>query len=200
MNKLSAEILKVNEFAQGLYNKNNNDKVVHFLISLDFLVKGVMTHWQIKLHEYGKFNNNQMMKDIDVKFPLLLGDQYHSIAYYIVSRLGNIELIRLLTLIEENFQKIFFNLELASSNFKENLENMYQHFYNYLPQFMGNSLKGVALIYEMDQEQIAQAFDLGVEMGYFYQFGVFSYIMTAIINKSDKAEIKEHLKKVSNML
>ena len=44
-----------------------------------------------------------MMKGLDVKFPLLIGDQYHSIAYYIVSRLGNIELIRLLTLIEENF-------------------------------------------------------------------------------------------------
>ena len=43
------------------------------------------------------------MKDIDIKFPLLIGDQYNSIAYFIVSRLGNIELIRILTLIEENF-------------------------------------------------------------------------------------------------
>jgi len=43
------------------------------------------------------------MKGLDVKFPLLIGDQYHSIAYQLVSRLGNIELVRLLTLIEENF-------------------------------------------------------------------------------------------------
>ena len=90
------------------------------------------------------------MKGLDVKFPLLIGDQYHSIAYYIVSRLGNIELIRLLTLIEENFQKIFFNLDNISQNFKDNLVMMYQHFYNYLPQFMGNSMKGVALIFELD--------------------------------------------------
>ena len=39
MNKLTAEILKVNQFAQGLYFKKNNDKVVNFLISLDLLVK-----------------------------------------------------------------------------------------------------------------------------------------------------------------
>jgi hypothetical protein len=49
MNKLSAEILKVNQFAQKLYEEKNNDKVVNFLISLDFLVKGVLTHWHIKL-------------------------------------------------------------------------------------------------------------------------------------------------------
>ena len=135
------------------------------MISLDLLVKGVLTHWQIKMQEQQK---REIMRGLDVKFPLLIGDQYHSIAYYIVSRLGNIELIRLLTLIEENFQKIFFNLDKITSNFEENLHLMYSHFYNYLPQFMGNSLKGVALIFEHDQKQISQAFDLGVEMGFFY--------------------------------
>jgi len=49
MNKLSAEILKVNQFAQGLYFKNNNEQAIKFLISLDFLVKGVLAHWQIML-------------------------------------------------------------------------------------------------------------------------------------------------------
>ncbi len=137
------------------------------------------------------------MKGLDVKFPLLIGDQYHSIAYYIVSRLGNIELIRLLTLIEENFQKIFFNLDKITSNFDQNLHLVYSRFYNQLPQFMGNSLKGVALIFELDQVQISQAFDIGVEMGFFYQFGIFSYIMTAIINKSEKQKVKEHLQKIS---
>ena len=57
------------------------------------------------------------MKGLDVKFPLLIGDQYHSIAYYMVARLGNIELVRILTLIEENFQKIFFNIDNISNNF-----------------------------------------------------------------------------------
>jgi len=90
------------------------------------------------------------MKGLDVKFPLLIGDQYHSIAYYIVCILGNMELIRILTQIEENFQKIFFFIDLIKSNFKENMKFIYQHFYNYLPQFMGNSLKGVAIIFELD--------------------------------------------------
>jgi len=37
-----------------------------------------------------------------------------------------------------------------TANFKENLVHIYHHFYNYLPQFIGNALKGVAIIYEMD--------------------------------------------------
>ena len=37
-------------------------------------------------------------------------------------------------------------------------------------------------------------------MGYFYQFAVFSYIMTAIRNQSEKEKVKEHLKMISNML
>jgi hypothetical protein len=45
MNKLSAEILKITQFAQGFYFKKNNDAVINFLISLDLLVKGVLTHW-----------------------------------------------------------------------------------------------------------------------------------------------------------
>ena len=75
MNKLSAEILKVNQFAQGLYLKKNDDKVVNFLISLDFLVKGVLTHWHIKLDtsDVSKSRPN-LMKGLDVKFPLLIGD------------------------------------------------------------------------------------------------------------------------------
>jgi hypothetical protein len=56
-------------------------------------------------------------KKLDAKFPVLIGDQYHSNAYFLVSRLGNIELVRLITLIEENFQKIFFNIDQMSYNF-----------------------------------------------------------------------------------
>ena len=46
MDILTGEILKVTKFAQGLhYYKNDQDKIINFLVSLDFLVKGVMTHW-----------------------------------------------------------------------------------------------------------------------------------------------------------
>ena len=131
-------------------------------------MKGVLTHWQIKLQTSSNSKRGELMKGLDVKFPLLIGDQYNSIAYYIVSRLGNIELIRILTLIEENLQKVFYNIEKISNNFKQNLIFMYEHFYNYLPQFFGNSLKGVAIIFEMEQGQIKQAFNVGVEMGFFY--------------------------------
>ena len=202
MNLLSSEILKVNQFAKILYTQKNNEKVINFLISLDFLIKGILSHWQIKLNESEKVGSkkNLLMKGMDVKFPLLIGDQYHTIAYYIVTRLGNIELVRILTLIEENFQKVFFSIDPITSNFRENLILIYNHFYNYLPQFMGNSLKGVALIFELDQELILEVFDTGIELGFFYQFGVFSYIMTAIINQTEKQKVKEHLKRISNIL
>ena len=62
MNKLSSEILKVNLFAQGFYLKKNNEKVVNFLISLDLLVKGVLTHWQIKLTENQKYEKKLQEK------------------------------------------------------------------------------------------------------------------------------------------
>lgn len=81
------------------------------------------------------------MKGLDVKFPILIGDQYHTIAYYIVSRLGNIELTRILTIIEENFQKICYNIEGLTNSFENNIEYLYKHFYNYLPTFFGQGFK-----------------------------------------------------------
>jgi hypothetical protein len=55
--------------------KKNDDKVINFLISLDFLVKGVLTHWHIKLDtENATKNRPNLMKGLDVKFPLLIGD------------------------------------------------------------------------------------------------------------------------------
>ena len=77
----------------------------------------------------------------DAKFPILLGDQYNSMAYFMITRLGNVELTRGLTLIEENFWKIFFNLEKFSTDFQQNLKFLYNHFYNYLPQFMGTCFR-----------------------------------------------------------
>ena len=53
--------------------------------------------------------------------------------YYMVSRMGNIELTKILTLIEEGFWKIFFNIEHFGSDIQSNLKFIYEHYYNYLP-------------------------------------------------------------------
>ena len=121
MSKLSCEILKISLFARGLaghaigaspsqtlpskFSQRRHDNIMNFLISLDFLVKGLLSHWQIRLSEQPavRGKSTAMMKGLDIKFPILIGDQYHTIAYYIVSRMGNIELTRILTVIEENF-------------------------------------------------------------------------------------------------
>mmetsp|Transcript_13072 Transcript_13072/g.22054 ORF Transcript_13072/g.22054 Transcript_13072/m.22054 type:complete len:152 (-) Transcript_13072:23-478(-) len=65
---------------------------------------------------------------------------------------------------------------------------------------MGNSLKGVAIIFDLQEKDVQQAFDLGVQLGNFYQFAIFSHIMTAIIDKGEKQAVKEHLSRLSNML
>ena len=73
--KLSKEILKVNNLAQLLYSREKKDQAITFLISLDFLLKGVLIHWQIKLNERGsKGSSAELMKGFDTKFPVLLGD------------------------------------------------------------------------------------------------------------------------------
>ena len=54
-------------------------------------------------------------------------------AYFMITRTGNVELTRTLNLIEENFWKIFYNLEKISASFEHNLKMIYEHFYNYLP-------------------------------------------------------------------
>jgi len=79
----------------------------------------MLTHWQIKLGESTKVRgkSTQIMKGLDNKFPILIGDQYHTTAYFIVSRLGNIELTRIMTLIEENFQKVFYNIDNLTKDF-----------------------------------------------------------------------------------
>jgi hypothetical protein len=49
---------------------------MNFLISLDFLVKGLLSHWQIRLSEQPelKGKSTEMMKGLDIKFPILIGD------------------------------------------------------------------------------------------------------------------------------
>ena len=91
LSKLSSEIKKVSRFARSFYNKEKNERVVTFLISLDFLTKGVLSHWQIKLAESPNIRGSSalMMKGLDIKFPMLLGDQYHTTAYFLTSRLGS---------------------------------------------------------------------------------------------------------------
>lgn len=108
------------------------------------------------------------MQGFGKKFPLLIGDQYHSMAYFMITRVGNVELTKLLTLIEENFWKIFYNLEKFPADFSANMAFIYEHFYNYLPQLMGNSFKGLGLIFDLDKETMILARDAGIELGYFF--------------------------------
>ena len=108
------------------------------------------------------------MKGLETKFPLLIGDQYHSMAYFMITRVGNVELTKLLTLIEENFWKIFYNIEKFPADLTQNIAFIYEHFYNYLPQFMGNSFQGLGLIFDLDKQTMLLARDAGVELGFFF--------------------------------
>ena len=106
------------------------EQAVQFLICLDFLVKGLLVHWQIKLKEQGETKRLSVLKGFGTALPILVGDQYYAMAYYSIARLGNVELTHILALIEENIQKIFFCLEQLPTEFSANLEFIYNHFYN----------------------------------------------------------------------
>jgi hypothetical protein len=75
------------------------DQAIQFMISCDLLLKGVLIHWQIKLNENGNGQSKSasLMPNFESKFPLLLGDQYNSMAYYLITRVGNVELTRIMT-------------------------------------------------------------------------------------------------------
>ena len=111
MLKLSGEIVAVNQLAQALYGMKRREQAVQFLVCLDFLVKGLLVHWQIKLKESGETKKMSVLKGFGTALPILIGDQYYAMAYYKIAMLGNVELTHILALIEENLQKIFFCLE-----------------------------------------------------------------------------------------
>jgi ABC-type transporter lipoprotein component MlaA len=89
-------------------------------------------------------------------------------AYFMVTRLGNNDLTQLLTHIEENVWKIFYNLENIKGDFEQNLKIIYKHFYNYLPQFMGNSFQGIGLIFDVGADNLQLTKEAGIELGYFF--------------------------------
>ncbi len=75
-------------------------------------------------------------------------------------------------------------MEQFTTNFEHNLKLLYQQFYNYLPTFFAHGFKGVALLSDLGQTNILKSFNLGVELGYFFQFGIFSYVMIGVMNQS----------------
>ena len=193
--------MALTQFAQSLLlTSERRNEAIKFLICLDFLVKGALIHYSIKIKESGDSRGRDIMKGMETKFPLLLGDQYHSMAYYMITRTGSVELTRLISMVEENLWKIFYNVEKFPSDFSENLKFIYQHFYNYLPQFLGNSFKGLGVIVDLGPDGILQARDAGIELGFMYQFGIFSYIMTAVVNRTKKESVKEKLEQMSSIL
>lgn len=178
LSDLSGEIMKIAGFAKAipfLDIKEKKDSAMIFLVSLDYLVKGLFTHWQITLMEESEKTKNtilrQKMKEEailmnhDMKYNILIGDQFHAKAYYLITRLGNNDLSKILTIIEENFAKIIFR-DGYNGNKTHNLKKLYKDFYNYLPTFFGHGFKGIAIISEMGNSSIDKSFTLGIEYGF----------------------------------
>lgn len=203
--ELTGEIQKIAGFVKGvpLINQTQKDMAMVFLVSLDFLVKGLFTHWQITLMDESESIQNKILREkvkdeltminYDIKYNILIGDNFHAKAYHITSKLGNNELSKLLTNIEESFAKILFR-NGYDGNKKDNLKKLYKDFYNYLPTFFGHGFKGIAIIYEMGAASIEDSFRLGIEYGFCIQFGIFSYIVSAISNVRNREAVKTKLK------
>ena len=205
---LTGEIQKIIGFVKVIpfIDKAKKDATMTFLMSLDFLVKGLFTHWQISLLDESESVKSKILRDklkeeatmikYDIKYNILIGDQFHAKAYHMTSMLGNNELWKILATIEESFSKILFR-NGYDENKTDNLKKLYKDFYNYLPILFGHGFKGVAVIYEMGTTSVEDSFKLGIEYGFWIQFGIFSYIISAISNSQNKAIVKEKLKKIS---
>lgn len=65
----------------------------------------------------GSEKAKELIKEVDIKFPLLIGDKYTNLAYYFTAKLGGSEACGILASIEENFAKLVFfdDKELATT-------------------------------------------------------------------------------------
>lgn len=205
---LTGEIQKIISFVKVVpfIDKSKKEAAMTFLMSLDYLVKGLFTHWQISLLDESESVNSKIIREklkqeatmvkYDIKYNILIGDQFHAKAYHMTSMLGNNELWKILATIEESFSKILFR-NGYDENKNNNLKKLYKDFYNYLPMLFGHGFKGIAIISEMGTINVEDSFKLGIEYGFCIQFGIFSYIISAISNTQNKDIIKEKLKKIS---
>jgi hypothetical protein len=177
LTELSGEIMNVVGFVKAIpyLSKEKKDAANIFLISLDYLVKGVFIHWQVTLSEqsdktkrsiiHQKLKEEALIFKDDIKYNVLIGDQFHAKAFHMITRLGKNDLSKILTIIEESFAKIIFR-DGYNGNQKHNLKKLYKDFYNYLPQFFGHGFKGIAIITEMGTSSIDKSFKLGIEYGF----------------------------------
>ncbi len=75
----------------------------------------------------------------NIKVPLLLGDRFHTKAYYLTAQLGLQTLCHVLALIDENFAKLGFSLKSLSGS--TSLEHIHEPLYYYLPNFFKNAIR-----------------------------------------------------------
>jgi len=69
--------MRITTFAKFLpcyQDPAKKESLITFLVSLDYLVKGVFTHSQIRLLEQPSKKDKSPMKEIDIKYPILIGD------------------------------------------------------------------------------------------------------------------------------
>ena len=71
----SSEIMNLSNLVPNNCDQAKVDSVVTYLVSLDYLVKGIYTHWLVKLGEENKNTQaTELMNKMDVKYPILIGD------------------------------------------------------------------------------------------------------------------------------
>ena len=110
LQSLSGEVMRLAALTKPLLSHDRKDSMISYLASLDFLLKGLYSHWQVRLRQstgiavrtVGK-SAYDLVKSVDVKYPILIGDQFHAKALYMSARMGNNEFVKVLAAIEENF-------------------------------------------------------------------------------------------------
>jgi len=74
---LSKELIRLTTIAKLMpmfEDPKKKEDLITFLVSLDYLVKGLFTHSQLRLLEQPKKKEKSPLNEIDIKYPILIGD------------------------------------------------------------------------------------------------------------------------------
>ena len=139
----------------------------------------------------------------NIKVPLLLGDRFHTKAYYLTAQLGLQGLCHVLALIDENFAKLAFTLkpEPEPKHETTSVEQIHESLYYYLPNFYKNAIRfgaaerldsGVCAIVKPGHEEGLQL--VGQNFGFYLEYYAIARSVAACTESTSKVTVRNTLR------
>lgn len=168
------------------------ERLKFFLTASEFVFKGHHVHFSIvmydKQNEGSNLDKATNMSKKDVIYPMLIGDQYHAMSFYLTTMIGS------------EIQKVHSDMEEGYSRFhciypsgEPPFEYLYKKFYHHMPNFLGNAYRGTGVILGNTDAQNQLFKEYGEQLGWVKQFAIFKYLLAAYQDPSRREEIEAKL-------